>query len=302
MDVRQLRYFITIIDCNCNLLEASKKIHISQPALSQMIKSFETNENVILFERSHGRLQGLSPIGKIFYNDALQIVKRHDTMMEQLRADSTKLKGNIKIGIPPLVLSVVFSELMSRLIIDNPDIHIEIVEIGAYELKKSLILHEIDIAILLGPTKMSDNIIEEVLLAEDELCAFMDKNHTLAFENGISWSQIHQLPMAMFNENFMIRHQLNEEFKTQQIKPNITITSGNWDFLLRSVINNSLITILPAPVFDYFPNDKIIRKQFDQPIDWHILMCRNKKKTYSRIEDYIFKEILNHFDIQHEGD
>jgi len=295
MDIRQLRYFITIVDHNCNLLNASKKLYISQPALSQMIKSFEKNENVVLFERSCGKLQGLSSCGQIFYSDAVQIVKRHDTMMGQLRANSTKLKGNIKIGIPPLILSVVFSEVMSKLILGNPEVHIEIVELGAYELKKSLLLQKIDIAILLDPTKVSSGIIEEAILAENELCAFVDKNNPLASENRISWSQLHQQPMAIFNESFMIRHQLIEQFKAQKIKPNITLTSGNWDFLLRSVIDTNLITILPAPVFDCFPSDKITRMQFHQPIGWQILMCRNKK-TYSRIENYIFKEILDHFD------
>jgi len=298
MDIRQLQYFITIIDCDCNLLEAAKKIRISQPALSQMIKSFEMAENVSLFERSSGRLQGPTPAGKAFYTDALQVVEKHESMMEQLRADSIKLKGNIKIGIPPLVLSVVFSELMSKLIIDNPEIRVEIVELGAYELKKSLILQEVDIAILLGPTNVNEGLIEEITLIEDELCAFMDKDHLLSSKKMISWPQVHQLPMAIFNENFMIHHQLIEEFKAQQVKPKIIVTSGNWDFLLRSVIGSNLLTILPAPIFEYFPNNKIIKRQFDQPIDWQVLMCRYKKKTYSRVEKYIFAQIIDHFDSQ----
>ena len=297
MDIKQLRYFITIVDSGCNLQKASKNIHISQPALSQMIKLFETSENIVLFERSQGRLKRLTPAGKILYGDAMQLIEKYDYMIDQLREDANKLKGSIRIGIPPLVLSVVFTELMSKLIIENPDIHIQIVEKGAYELKKSLLLQEVDIAILLGPTMANDGVFEEVLLTDDELCAFMDRDHRLASESKIFWNQLHQQPIASFDETFMIRHQLTAEFKNHQIKPNISITSGSWDFLLRSVVGTNLITILPAPTLDCFPNKNITSKQFVQPVDWQILMCRNKKQVYSRVEKYIFKEVLNFFDI-----
>ncbi len=37
MDIVQMGYFINIVENNCNLSLAAKKIHISQSALSQFI-------------------------------------------------------------------------------------------------------------------------------------------------------------------------------------------------------------------------------------------------------------------------
>lgn len=268
MNIEQLHYFVTIVDCNCNLSEASKKIHISQPALSQMIKSFEEKENVLLFERSHGRLERLSPTGEIFYTYSLNLIEQYDIMMQHLREDATKLKGKIKIGIPPLVLSTVFSEVASELILKNPDIKFEIAEIGAYNLRKSLILQEIDIAILLKPTTMNLANIEEVLLVENELCAFMYYTNPLASQEFLQWSQLHNHPMAIFDSSFMIHHQLMRSFEMKKIKPNILITSASWDFLLRSTIRTSLVTILPSPIADCFSSTQVKRVKFAQPIKW----------------------------------
>lgn len=295
MDIKHLRYFITIIESNYNLLEASKKIFISQPALSQMINSFEKKENVILFERSNGRLKGLTPPGQLFHDYAKQVLEQYDNMMEQLQEASTKLKGKIKIGIPPFVLSLVFSEIMIQLILNNADIQIEIIELGAYELRKSLILKEIDIAILLTPTAMNQEIIEETLLVEDEFCAFMDRNHVLASNQLISWSDLHHAPIAICNKSFMAYHQLHQAFEHHNISPNIITMSGNWDFMLMSTVNTEIITFLPALFSDHFSSNNFAKKYFDQPVSWQVVMCRHKKQLYSRVEDYIFNEILDHF-------
>jgi len=295
MDIKHLRYFIAVIESNYNLLEASKKIFVSQPALSQMINSFEKKENVILFERSHGRLKGLTPPGQLFYDHAKQVLEQHDNMMEQLQEASTQLKGKIKIGIPPFVLSIVFSEIIIQLILNNPDIQIEIVELGAFELRKSLILKEVDIAILLTPTAMDTETIEERLLVENEFCAFMDRNHALASKPVISWSDLHHAPIAICNKTFMAYHQLHHAFEHHNISPNIIITSGNWDFMLMTVVKTELISFIPAVFSDHFTNKNVVKKYFDQPLPWQVIMCRHKKQLYSRVENYIFNAILDYF-------
>ncbi len=45
----------------------------------------------------------------------------------------------ITIGIPPLVLSAVFSSVLPHLILVNPDINFIIKKIGAYALKSELL-------------------------------------------------------------------------------------------------------------------------------------------------------------------
>lgn len=41
MDITQLKYFVCIVESDYNLSAASKKLHISQPALTQYIRKFE---------------------------------------------------------------------------------------------------------------------------------------------------------------------------------------------------------------------------------------------------------------------
>jgi len=300
MDIKQMRYFLTIVECGCNFSKAAKRIHISQPALSKMIIEFEKKEDAVLIDRSSGE-PGLTPAGERFCHSAQMIVKEYDEMMARLREDATNLTGKVKIGIPPLIISTLFSEVLSGFIIENPDVKVEVAEIGAYDLKKQLILQEIDIAILLRPTTLSHEQYDDVLLVQDTLCAFMDKGNPLAAGEKLSWSALDGYPMAMLDRSFMIHHQMMRAFDQHDIRPNVLITSAYWDYLLRATIHSGLVTILPAPIADYFADLKIAKVEMEDPIVWSVVLCRHKKASYSRAETCLFDHIVNFFGAASEG-
>ena len=295
MDIKQLRYFIEIVDVDYNLSKAAEIIHISQSALSQMIKNFEEKEKISLFKRSHGRLDGLSPAGEKLYNHAKIITQYHDHMMREIRSFHTELIGEIRIGVPPYISSTVFSEVMSKLKRHYPDIKIIFIEMGGHHLRQKLLLDEVDIAIILKPTHLDPQSFEEFLLIENELCAFMDENHVLMNKSHLEWSDLDGIPLAIFDEGFMIHHQLMDEFKKRKITPNILIQSSYWDFILRATLKTDMITILPAVTLDYFPAQHIRAVFFHEPIKWQVIMCQNKRQTYSKLVEFITHTIIEYF-------
>ena len=295
MDIKQLGYFIVIVDADYNLSKAAEIIHISQSALSQMIKNFEEKEKISLFERSHGRFDRLSPAGEKLYKHAKTITQYYDSMMTEIRSFNTEIKGEIRIGVPPYITSTVFSEVMSKLRRLHPDIKIIFIEMGGYHLRQKLLLDEVDIAIILRPTNLDPQSVEEILLIENELCAFMDENHALTSKPYLDWSDLDGTPLAIFDESFMIHHHLMDEFKKRKIAPDILIQSNYWDFILRSTFGTDIITILPGVTLDYFPAQHIRAVPFHEPIKWQVVMCRNKKKIYSKLIEFVFHTVIEYF-------
>ena len=51
MDLRQLRYFIKVVECG-NITRASETLHIAQPAISQQMRNLEQDMGMQLLERS----------------------------------------------------------------------------------------------------------------------------------------------------------------------------------------------------------------------------------------------------------
>lgn len=300
MDIKQLVYFVAIVEHDFNMSQASKHLHLSQPALSQTIANLEKNENIQVFERSHGRLQNLTATGEVLLAHAKELIEKYDVMMEDLQEESAQLKGNIRIGIPPVVISVVFPEILPKLLAENPKIGFEVKEAGAMELKKDLLLQELPIAVLLKPTGLDSSTTEEVILTKDTLSAFMSVTNPLAEKDQLSWSDLHNQPMAIFDSTYMIHHQLLKKFAGEQIKPQLSLQSASWDLLLNSTRHSNLITVMPTPVAKYYSMEEVVRRDFDHPIYWEVVLCRRKQKRYSRVEDYVFNYMRDYYELKNE--
>ncbi|OOF68745.1 LysR family transcriptional regulator [Rodentibacter caecimuris] len=299
MDIRHLRYFVAIVENNFNLSKTAQNLYISQPALSMMISDFEHKEEIQLFKRSNGKIMGLTYIGENYYHDAKALITKYNEMHRNLHNEHTKIVGNITIGIPPLILSVVFSDVIPSLILNNPAINITVKEQGAFALKSELLLEQIDLAVLLYPEGISKNIIDSFAIHHSELSLFLSPNHPLANKENIEWEDLNKQKMAIFDKNFMIAHQLKERFERYNIYPNIVIESGSWDFMLNAVkLNHDLLTILPYPIAEQYQSSEFVCRKINEPILWRVTLCRLKKNNYSTVENYIFDLLLKLFKVK----
>ncbi|BBE39449.1 LysR family transcriptional regulator [Streptococcus dysgalactiae] len=298
MNISNLIYFVEIVNCDFNLTKAAQKSHISQPALSSYIKTIEKDEGVVLFHRQKGRLVGLTSVGERFFENAKVVISSHEQLMADLRSESKKYKGEITIGIPQLISGIVFSELIPRLIEENPDVKFNIVETGAYELQKKLFLKEVDFAILLTPTTLDSSIADIDILLRDQLYLYMsEKTFQKKFNSNahISIKELHRSSLVTFDSTFMINHQLMTLFEEQNSLPTIKFCSASWDFLLNSTRYSSYLTILPRPITHFAHMDGLVEIQLTERPKWEVVLASLKHHKTSHLKTYIKHTILDYF-------
>ncbi|MGT2934138.1 LysR family transcriptional regulator [Streptococcus catagoni] len=302
MHISNLIHFIEIVHCDFNLTKAAQKSHISQPALSKYIKTLEQDENIKLFVRNKGRLVGLTSVGERFYENAKIVISSHEQLMSDLKSESKKYKGEVTIGIPQLISGIIFSDLVPQMIEDNPDVKFNIIEAGAYELQKKVFLNEVDFAVLLTPTALDSSIADIDILVRNQLCLYMSETTHLEKFNGaktISFKELHQEDLAIFDKTFMIHHQLKTLFKDENICPNIKFHSKSWDFLLNSTRRSSYLTILPRPITCFANMDNIVEVPFIEHPKWEIVLTSLKKNRQNHLKPHIKNTILDYFSHNH---
>lgn len=295
MDIRQLKYFIEIVKSEFNLSAASEKLSISQPALSMSIKKFEWEEKADIFIRHKGLIVGLSTVGETFYNNALIVVSQYERMLKELRRQSSYLNGFMRIGIPPLVLTVVCTDFLKMLVMKHNHARFAVSETGAYDLEKKLLLEEIDCAILLHPTSLNPLNFREVLISRDELSAFMNKDHPLAKKKKLKWGDLSGQSMVIFDDSYMIHHKLMHTIDVHHLNVHIAMMSRSWDFLLESVRNSPYLTVLPSPITRFYNLTDVVEVHFEEPIPWEVIYVYPIKQTYSHIEQTMHQEISRFF-------
>ncbi len=96
MDLRQIRYFITVTE-ELNITRASEKLHISQPPLSRAIKELEDELGCSLFIRGKRHLT-LTAEGLAFKRRAEQLATLVDITRSEISEMQNGISGTLYIG------------------------------------------------------------------------------------------------------------------------------------------------------------------------------------------------------------
>lgn len=151
MDVRQLRYFAAVVDAG-SLSKAALKLSISQPSLSQQIAEMEDDLGVPLLLRSWS---GISPTeaGLSMYRHARTILKQIEQMRDDVKRGEHSLTGQVAVGLPTSVASVLAVPLFDRIRATYPGIQLQIFESMSGYLGEQLANGRLDMAILFRETE-----------------------------------------------------------------------------------------------------------------------------------------------------
>lgn len=98
MELRQLRYFVRIVDMG-SLSRAAGVLHVAQSALSQQVATLEAEFDCPLLDRS---TRGVSPTaaGRELYRHAQTILKQADDAKASVTSRSSEPSGQVIIGVP----------------------------------------------------------------------------------------------------------------------------------------------------------------------------------------------------------
>lgn len=149
MDIKQLIFFITIID-EGNITAASKKLHIAQPALSNHLKMLEEEFDAKLMNRG-SRKMTLTDAGKILYRKAKHILELTESVHKEIADYNNGLTGILRVGIISTADSTLLNGMLINFNKENPHIKYELYEGNTYEILELLFSGIIEVGIVRTP-------------------------------------------------------------------------------------------------------------------------------------------------------
>ena len=149
MEFRQLRYFAAIVE-EGTITAAAKKLHVSQPPLSQQMRALEEEFQVPLFERGARQIR-LTEAGRMLYGYATGMLELAASIEEGIENFRNGREGAVRLG---LVSSAASAELFSGLSLFrdmSKAIRFKVFEGNTYQLTELLKKGHIELAILRAP-------------------------------------------------------------------------------------------------------------------------------------------------------
>ncbi|WP_051249009.1 LysR family transcriptional regulator [Acidovorax sp. JHL-9] len=179
MDIRQLKYFVAVANAR-NFTRASELLHIAQPPLSRQIQLLEEELGVKLILRNTRPLR-LTEAGRVFYEQALQIINRLDQLKTTTRQLGLNEKQTLSIGFVASTLYGGLPMLVRQLRHRYPDVDIHLVELTSLQQFAALKSGRIDVGF--GRIRGNDSTVARTILREERLVLALPPDSALAGES-----------------------------------------------------------------------------------------------------------------------
>lgn len=166
MELRQLRYFVAIVD-HGSLSRAALVLHVAQPALTQQLRQLEEELGTQLLHRSaHGVLS--TDAGKIFYEHAQAILKQVADARTAVTQSATRPSGSVTLGLPHSISGALALPLLSAARATYPEITLQLTEEITGNLSDQLKSGRLNLAVLFDDGQLggfdSTPLVEEDLM------------------------------------------------------------------------------------------------------------------------------------------
>lgn len=279
MDIRHLEYFSEVAK-HLSFTKAASSLHVSQPSLSKAIKNLEDELGVPLFYRSPKKLE-LTDAGKAVLGNATKVLQTFKNLTDEL-TDITELKkGEIKIGIPPIIGAAFFSKFISQFKAVYPLVKITLTEVGTIKIKQGIEDGSLDIGLICNiPTE--NNHFEVIELLKDPLMVIAHREHPLASKKEIQFSELKEEPFVLYRNDFSLHDRIIEECANNHFYPNIVCESSQKDFMIEMVEAKLGVALIPSKICYNLNKPDIVSIPFDQPkVNLELGMIWKKNKYLS---------------------
>ncbi|MAL02471.1 MAG: LysR family transcriptional regulator [Alcaligenaceae bacterium] len=181
MDLRQLHYFV-VVARESNFTRAADQLHMAQPPLSRQIQLLEEELGVLLFLRKHRPVR-LTDAGRVFYEQAVQILARVEQMKETTRRVGMDQRTVFSIGFVASTLYADVPPLVRQLRKNAPELEIQLVELTSVQQVEALNEGRINVGI--GRIPHNDPNVMGIVLREERLAVAIPANSLLAADKSL---------------------------------------------------------------------------------------------------------------------
>ena len=178
LDLNLIKTFITVYDCKSILL-ASKKMYVSQPAVTKSIKRLEENLGGKLFVRTPKGLISTAE-GEQFYSHCIDAMKLLDNGIKKFSALASLDEGILNIGSSSTIIRKILLPFISNFNKKHPNVIITVTDANSEKLQQYLKNRTIDLAILNMPINNDGGyVITPIVQTHDCFiaCTDYDKNY-----------------------------------------------------------------------------------------------------------------------------
>lgn len=246
MELRHLRYFTAVAE-TCHFGQAAERLLIAQPALSQAIRSLESELGVTLFTRTT-RHVALTPAGEYFFDESRRILAAVEDSTRGVRQLADGRHGLVRLGLVGTAATSHLPHLVRTLKRELPEVAVDVkADILTPELCDLLRAGAIDVAVLRPPVVGEG--IEIHVVEEEPLILALPESHALAARGDLGVEDLRNEPFISYAaQESAVNQAVLRACRTADFVPHRSHEAPGTAVLLSLVAAGLGVSLVPASV------------------------------------------------------
>jgi DNA-binding transcriptional LysR family regulator len=257
MELRHLRYFLAVGEA-MSFTRAAAQLRVGQPALSRQVQDLEDEIGVDLLRRSP-RGVTLTAEGKLFLEEARELLKRADETVKKVRALARGEFGELHVGYAPSPTVEILPPALAAFQKAVPRVKVLLYDLSSEELITGLRNATLDLAVMFHSSSEQIAGVEFEVLRTYPLCVAMTATHPFARLKFVTLEKLAAEPLIGFRRKDYpaYYHVLDRVFAPISAKPRIAVECDSASSLITEVEAGRGVA-LTIPIFKIVAGKRLL--------------------------------------------
>jgi LysR family nitrogen assimilation transcriptional regulator len=246
VDIRQLRYFVAVVEAQ-SFSRAAQKLYVAQPALSLHVRNMESDLGTELLLRTP---QGVVPTdaGLVLLQRARDIIADFESAKQAVGEHARDPAGEVQIGLPGTIAELLAVPLILRTRERYPKIRLKIAEAMSGFVLEWLHEGRIDLGVLYLP--IYERGLRSTPVATEQLYLFapgdLEGVELPPPGTALDFSTIAELPVILPGPSHGLRALIDAEMESASVELSTVIDVNSYKAIKTLVAHGEGVSILPA--------------------------------------------------------
>ena len=241
MNLHHLSIFYSIAESG-SLTTASKRLHISQPAISRQLKWFEARLGVVLFERLPRGMR-LTQAGEILRDYASRLLEIERSATAAMREIAGVDRGQLAIGASNTIGTYLLPAWLAKFRQKYPKIVVSVFIGNTEQVSEGVADLRFACGFIEGPLHFAGLQVERLLY--DEILPVVAGTHALATQKRIDLRSFSSLPLLMREAGSGTREIVCATLDALNIIPTNVMCLSNTEALKQAALEGGGVAWLP---------------------------------------------------------
>ncbi|GLR64573.1 LysR family transcriptional regulator [Marinospirillum insulare] len=285
MDIRPLRYLVTVADLGSFTL-AAERLGVAQPAVSMSIRNMEKQMGLSLLDRGEKRVKPTAE-GAILLVHARRILDEVEAAELALNEARGLTKGEVRIGIPSMLGSYYFPPILMAFKHRHQSLNLAVFEDGTRSIQKKIREGDLDVGVIVADRVPKD--LEAAPFLQEEMVVCVPHDHRFAEQKAVSFADFFEEELVLFKEGYFHREFIDRVCEKSGSTPKVAFES-NLIPLTKSIVRQGFgITVFLKMVLKDEPD--LVAIPFEERVFLNMSIAW-KKGAYQSLADRAFVDFL----------